>query len=47
MLSGAPPFNGKTDKIIYDKILAGKIHFSENKWSKVSYGARSLILKML
>jgi len=27
MLSGTPPFNGKTDKIIYGKILDGKIIF--------------------
>jgi len=27
MLSGTPPFNGKTDKIIYEKILDGKINF--------------------
>jgi hypothetical protein len=36
MLSGAPPFNGKTDKIIYEKILAGKVIFPEKKWSKIS-----------
>jgi len=36
MLSGTPPFNGKTDKIIYDKILNGKVNFPEKKWSRVS-----------
>jgi calcium-dependent protein kinase len=47
MLSGTPPFNGKTDKIIYEKILAGNVYFTEKKWSKVSPEARELILKML
>ena len=36
MMSGTPPFNGKTDKIIYEKILAGIVKFPEKKWSKVS-----------
>lgn len=36
MLSGTPPFNGKTDKIIYDKILNGNVNFPEKKWNKVS-----------
>jgi hypothetical protein len=36
MLSGTPPFNGKNDKVIYEKILAGNVYFPEKKWSKVS-----------
>ncbi len=47
MLSGTPPFNGKNDKVIYEKILAGNVYFHEKKWSKVSSEAHDLILKML
>jgi hypothetical protein len=36
MLSGTPPFNGKNDKVIYEKILAGNVYFPEKNWSKVS-----------
>jgi calcium-dependent protein kinase len=47
MLSGVPPFNGKTDKIIYEKILEGRVDFPSKKWKNVSAEAQSLILKML
>lgn len=36
MLSGVPPFNGKTDKIIFDKILKGEYSFPEKRWKNVS-----------
>jgi hypothetical protein len=36
MLSGIPPFNGKNDKVIYEKILEGKIKYPSKRWSKVS-----------
>jgi calcium-dependent protein kinase len=47
MLSGSPPFNAKTDKAIYQKILDGKVNFPNSKWDKVSEEAKNLILKML
>lgn len=36
MISGDSPFNGRTDKIIFDKILKGTFSFPSKKWSKVS-----------
>lgn len=47
MLFGVPPFNGRTDKIIFDKILAGKYTLPEKKSLNISPEAKDLITKML
>lgn len=47
MLSGSPPFNGKTDKDIFQAILEGKFSFPEKKWSHISDEAKDLVSKLL
>lgn len=36
MLTGSPPFNGKTDKIIFEKIAKGSYEMPEKKFSVIS-----------
>lgn len=36
MISGIPPFNGRTDKAIFEKIMEGKVYFPEKQWANVS-----------
>jgi calcium-dependent protein kinase len=47
LLSGRPPFYGKTEKDIFTSILAGAIPFSAEPWPSVSDAAKDLIQKML
>jgi len=48
LLSGCPPFYGKSEKEIFQKILDGKIDFNKNKiWSKISDEAKNLVTKLL
>ena len=47
LLSGVPPFDGKTENEIIAKILKGKFSFEEPAWDKISIDAKNLIEKML
>ena len=47
LLCGYPPFNGKTDKDIYQSILEGKFTFPDEDWYDSSKQARDLIRTML
>jgi len=40
MLSGYPPFNGKTDQIIMDKVRIGKYNIESKEWVVVSQLAK-------
>lgn len=46
-LSGFPPFPGKNDSEIYDKICKGKFTFHQKEWESVSNDAKNLIKKIL
>ena len=47
LLSGYPPFNGATDREIYQSIEKGKFSFPPEEWSYISSSAKELIEKML
>ena len=47
LLCGYPPFNGDNDKIIMDKVTAGKVEFNQAEWQNVSAEAQRLIKKMM
>ena len=47
LLSGEPPFNGKSDRVIYLKIANFKFNFPEEKWKNISDDAKDLIKHML
>ena len=47
MFCGQPPFNGRSEAEIQEKIKAGKATFKETGWKKVSRTARKLIATML
>jgi calcium-dependent protein kinase len=47
MLSGSPPFYGKTRKEVINKILKGTVSFKQNIWGLVSSDAKDLITRML
>ena len=47
LLSGAPPFGGKSNEEIYSKILKGKLSFEGKEWEKISLKAKDLIQKLL
>lgn len=47
LLSGHPPFDGKTELEIFTKIIKGTYSLSSDIWSKVSNEAKVLISKML
>lgn len=47
MLSGSPPFYGRTHKEIFEKIKAGRWAFNGRNWSQVSENAKDLVRKML
>ena len=47
MLSGIPPFFGKTDEIMFRRIRTGKYRFYEEYWSLVSQDARDFVSKVL
>lgn len=47
MLSGVPPFNGRTDKEIATKIQNAPLLFQGSNWATVSDEAKTLIMKML
>ena len=43
LLSGTPPFNGKNDKEIMEKVLKGKYDFNKKIFLKISNSAKNLI----
>lgn len=47
LLCGYPPFNGPSDKVIYQRVLEGKFVFADEDWSGISANAKDLIKKML
>ena len=47
LLCGYPPFNGKNDKAIMNRILKGKFVFLPDDWKYVSSSAKRLIEKSL
>lgn len=47
LLSGDPPFNGPSDKIIYSKIRKMKFDFPDDKWKHISEEAKDLLKHML
>ena len=48
LLCGSPPFYGKSEKEIFQKILDGNIDFNKNKiWTKISDEAKNLVKKLL
>lgn len=47
LLCGYPPFNGPSDKVIFQRVLEGKFAFAEEDWSAISQNAKDLIKSML
>jgi calcium-dependent protein kinase len=47
MLSGKPPFGGRSNKEIIDNVLKGSYSLSSPVWEKISDGAKDLIAKLL
>jgi calcium-dependent protein kinase len=47
MLCGCPPFDGDSDKEIYDSIKSLKYDFEDEPWEKVSDEAKDLVSKIL
>ncbi|CAM8885417.1 unnamed protein product [Rhodiola kirilowii] len=47
LLSGMPPFWGKTKSTIFDAVKAANLRFSSDVWDNVSSSAKDLIFKML
>ena len=47
LLCGSPPFNGKTEKEIFQKILDCNYTFRHKIWNKVSKEAKNLVAKLL
>ena len=47
LLSGKPPFKGKTTKLIIKSVKKGKFTFEDEIWWKISPQAKELITMML
>ena len=47
LLCGSPPFYGKSEKEIFQKILEGNINFKHKIWNKISQDAKNLVTKLL
>jgi calcium-dependent protein kinase len=47
LLSGSPPFYGKNEKEIFQRILDGNINFTHKIWNKISKDAKNLVTKLL
>ena len=47
MLSGKPPFGGKSNKEIIDNVLRGAYTYSNPVWDNISADAKDLIDKLL
>lgn len=46
MLSGRPPFGGRSNKEIIDSVLKGSYSFSNPVWNDISKEAKDLISKV-
>ena len=47
LLSGNLPFMGRSQKELFQKIVAGKFEFKEDEWAGVSDDAKDLVRKLL
>lgn len=47
LLSGMPPFWGKTKSSIFDAVRAADLQFPSDPWDRISASARELIRGML
>lgn len=47
MLSGKPPFGGRTNKEIIDNVLRGTYSMTSPVWQDISDGAKDLIKQLL
>ena len=47
MLSGKPPFGGRSNKEIIDNVLKGNYSFNNPVWANISKEAKDLISKLL
>ena len=47
MLSGKPPFGGKSNKEIIENVLKGQYSFKHAVWESISDNAKDLISKLL
>lgn len=47
LLCGYPPFNGFSDKEIFDRILTGELHFEPERWYGVSEEAKDFVRCLL
>lgn len=47
MLSGKPPFGGRSNKEIIDTVLKGNYSFNSSVWNGISKLAKDLIAKLL
>jgi calcium-dependent protein kinase len=47
MLSGKPPFGGRSNKEIIDNVLKGSYSFNSSVWAGISKEAKNLISKLL
>lgn len=47
MLSGYPPFDGESEKEIYEAIEEGEYDFDDPVWDEVSDDAKIFISKLL
>ena len=47
MLSGKPPFKGKTKEAILAQVISKNINFATDTWKKTSREARNFVKKML
>lgn len=47
LLCGYPPFNGRSENEIFQRIRQNEVNFPRQEWEKVSGEAKQLILRML
>jgi calcium-dependent protein kinase len=47
MLSGKPPFGGRSNKEIIDNVLKGTYNFNGSVWQAISSNAKSLISQLI
>ena len=47
LLSGVPPFIGRTDELMFEAIQVGFVSFASQEWKSVSNEAKIFIKKLL
>ena len=47
LLSGLPPFWGRDDRQVMDRVLGGAVDVTTTPWNTISSGAKNLVLKLL